>query len=119
MVAAAEGLSDANQCRAADLHGCAENVAKRSPKSGAATIRRSGADQDDEDQREIPEVFGFAGGDAGFGKRDGCGEFGEVGGLPVLAAGLDGEMFQQVAILFGMEIFGNAVHTLKGENVAA
>ena len=43
-----------------------------------------------------------------------AGEFAEVGGLPILSAGLGGEAFQQVAILFGVEILRDAVHALKG-----
>ena len=43
-----------------------------------------------------------------------AGEFAEVGGLPILSAGLRGEAFQQVAILFGVEILRDAVHALKG-----
>ena len=43
-----------------------------------------------------------------------AGEFAEIGGLPVLSAGLRGEAFQQFAILFGVEILRDAVHALKG-----
>ena len=48
-----------------------------------------------------------------------AGEFAEVGGLPILSAGLGGEAFQQLAILFGVEILRYAVHALKGQYVAA
>ena len=58
-------------------------------------------------------------GHAGFGKRNAAGEFAEVGGLPVLSAGLGGEAFQQVAVLFGVEILRDAIHALKGQYVAA
>ncbi len=68
---------------------------------------------------KIPQIFGLAHGHAGFGKRNGGGEFAEVGGLPVLSAGLRGEAFEQFAILFGVEVFRYAIHALKGQDIAA
>ena len=42
----------------------------------------------------------------------------QVGGLPVLAAGLGGDAFEQVAVLFGVETFRYAIHPLKRKCVA-
>jgi hypothetical protein len=71
-------------------------------------------EQHQEDQRKIPQILGLAHGHASLREGNGGREFAEVGGLPILSTGLGGEVLQQIAILFGVEILGDAVHALKG-----
>ena len=55
----------------------------------------------------------------GFGIGNFTGQARKFLGLPVTAAGLRGKFFQQIAILLGMEILGDAVHARERQDVAA
>jgi hypothetical protein len=55
-----------------------------------------------EDGGEIPEVFGFARGDAGLGETDLAGQLAHVVQGPVAATGLLGDFLEQLAILLGV-----------------
>ena len=57
----------------------------------------------------MPEVADLPRGDAGLAQRDFLRQFFRIVRLPVFAAGLRGEAFQQFAVLFGIEALGNAI----------
>ena len=58
-------------------------------------------------------------GDAGFRIGDLLRQLRQILRTPVAAAGLRGKTDEQVAVLLRVEVLGDAVHALKGQDVAA
>src|SRR6202011_565541 len=69
--------------------------------------------------RHIPQVLGLAHGDSSLGIRDFLAEPRYLIRTPVAAAGLGGQLLQEIAILFQVEALGDAVLAADGEDVAA
>ncbi len=71
------------------------------------------------DGRHVPKVLDFWGADPALRICNVTGQPVEVLGLPISSARLRSKLLEQLAVLFGMEIFGHSVKPLETQLVAS